>query len=135
MTPPRPAASPGPLTVLEALAAVAWLVPHGHVITYGGLAGLLGAGGPRQAGRALAESEPGTPWWRVVRADGSLPEHLLGQARERWVAESIPVRGCGAAGAEAGSGVDVDRVDVRRAAWQPTTSQLRQIERLRARLG
>nr|WP_249214111.1 MGMT family protein [Micrococcus luteus] len=70
----------GPLTLGEGLEALARLVPPGHAVSYGGLAGLLGAGGPRQAGRAMAESSPGTPWWRVVRADGSLPPELAARA-------------------------------------------------------
>ena len=84
----------GPLTLGEGLEALARLVPPGHAVSYGGLAGLLGVGGPRHAGRAMAESSPGTPWWRVVRADGSLPPELAARAI-RAIADRI-VSGPGA---------------------------------------
>ena len=46
-------------------------VPEGFVTTYGDLS----PGAPRFAGAVLsALSDPGVPWQRVVRADGSLPK-------------------------------------------------------------
>lgn len=111
----------GPLTVLEALAGAAWLVPAGAAVSYGGLAALLGAGGARQAGRAMAESAEGTPWWRVVRADGSLPEALAVVAQRRWAAEGMPVRGGGT------------RIDLAAAGWQPDAQDLEALELLAAR--
>lgn len=113
----------GPLTVLEALAAAAWLVPAGHAVSYSGLAALTGVGGPRQAGRALAESPRGTPWWRVVRADGSLPPDLAVVAQEHWEAEGTPVRGGG----------DGTRVDLAAARWEPDAAALAVLARLAAR--
>lgn len=129
--PPLPAGTPdvpglpddGPLTVLEALAAAAWLVPAGHAVSYSGLAALTGVGGPRQAGRALAESPRGTPWWRVVRADGSLPPDLAVVAQEHWEAEGTPVRGGG----------DGTRVDLAAARWEPDAAALAVLARLAAR--
>lgn len=108
--PPFPAPPDGPLTLGEALAAVARLVPPGRAVPYGALAGLLGHGGPRQAGRAMAEADPGTPWWRVVRADGSLPAELAGRAAPEYGREGTPLR--------AGGG-EHRRVDLGRAAWEP----------------
>lgn len=113
----------GPLTVLEALAAAAWLVPAGHAVSYGGLAALACVGGPRQAGRALAESPDGTPWWRVVRADGSLPTELAVVAQEHWDAEGMPVR------RTAGG----PRVDLAAARWEPDAAALSVIAGLAAR--
>lgn len=116
MTSPPPAPAfpglpdAGPLTVLEALAAAACLVPPGRAVSYGALAGLLGRGGPRQAGRAMAESPEGTPWWRVVRADGCLPAALAARAAVEHVREGTPLRD--ARGGPA-------RVDLARAAWDP----------------
>ena len=44
-------------------------IPPGRVAAYGDVT----PGAPRHAGRVLSEShEPDVPWWRVVRADGSL---------------------------------------------------------------
>ncbi|HEY4779938.1 MAG TPA: MGMT family protein, partial [Solirubrobacterales bacterium] len=44
-------------------------IPEGFVRTYGDVS----PGAPRFAGTVLFEvDEPDLPWWRVVRADGSL---------------------------------------------------------------
>ena len=63
-------------------------VPEGFVTTYGDLS----PGAPRLAGRVLAEADdPGVPWQRVVRADGSLAQG----ARQRRLldAEGVPFEG------------------------------------------
>ena len=62
--------------------------PVGFVRTYGDVS----PGAPRKAGAALhACKDPGVPWHRVVRADGSL---AVG-ARQRVLleAEGVPFRG------------------------------------------
>ena len=110
----------GPLTVLEALAEAARLVPPGRAVSYGALAGLLGVGGPRQAGRAMAESGPGTPWWRGLRAGGALPEHLAAPAARQHEREGTPRR-------------RTSGVDMAGAAWHPTPAQRRALEALAAR--
>lgn len=117
---PRPVRD-GPLTLGEGLEAVARLVPAGRAVSYGGLAGLLGVGGPRQAGRAMAESAPGTPWWRVVRADGSLPGELAGRAAVEHAREDTPVRPGGG-------------VDLRRARWEPDEAALGAVAAIAARI-
>jgi alkylated DNA nucleotide flippase Atl1 len=63
-------------------------IPTGFVRTYGDVS----PGAPRFAGAVLFEcDEPGLPWWRVVRADGSLAK---GQRQKRHlVAEGVPFRG------------------------------------------
>ncbi|MEA2438749.1 MAG: methylated-DNA-protein-cysteine methyltransferase related protein [Thermoleophilaceae bacterium] len=69
-------------------------IPPGFVRTYGDLS----PGAPRFAGTVLASTdEPGLPWHRVVRADGSLAKG----ARQRRLLEDegIPFR--------------ADRVDMR----------------------
>lgn len=63
-------------------------IPPGFVRTYGDVS----PGAPRFAGSVLfAAEEPDLPWWRVVRADGSLAKG----ARQRGllVAEGVPFRG------------------------------------------
>jgi methylated-DNA-protein-cysteine methyltransferase-like protein len=83
------------LEVLERVHAI----PEGFVATYGDVS----PGAPRFAGAVLFEcDEPGLPWWRVVRADGSLAKG--GRQRRRLVAEGVPFRG--------------DRVDMRAARFE-----------------
>jgi alkylated DNA nucleotide flippase Atl1 len=70
--------------VLERVRAI----PEGFVASYGDVS----PGAPRFAGTVLfAVDEPDLPWWRVVRADGSLAKG----ARQRGllVAEGVPFRG------------------------------------------
>ena len=62
--------------------------PPGFVRTYGDLC----PGAPRFTGSVLAGTDdPTVPWFRVVRADGSLPKG----ARQRALleAEGVPFRG------------------------------------------
>lgn len=62
--------------------------PAGFVRTYGDVS----PGAPRLAGAVLhACSDPGVPWHRIVRADGSLTQG----ARQRALleAEGVPFRG------------------------------------------
>ena len=63
-------------------------IPVGFVRTYGDCS----PGAPRQAGAVLAAYHaPDLPWYRVVRADGSLAQG----ARQRALleAEGVPFRG------------------------------------------
>ena len=43
-------------------------IPPGYVRTYGDVS----PGAPRLAGTVLRTTDEDVPWWRVVRADGSL---------------------------------------------------------------
>ena len=63
-------------------------IPPGQVATYGDVS----PGAPRFAGTVLfGTAEPGLPWWRVVRADGSLAKGT--RQRRQLVAEGVPFRG------------------------------------------
>jgi methylated-DNA-protein-cysteine methyltransferase related protein len=62
-------------------------IPPGFVTTYGALS----PGAPRHAGRALSQMAPGIPWWRVVRADGTLAKGA--DQRRRLEDEGVPMRG------------------------------------------
>lgn len=74
-------------------------MPRGRVTTYGD----LWPGAPRAAGAVLAHcDDPGVPWQRIVRADGSLPKG--DRQRALLEDEGVPFRG--------------QRVDMR-AAWVP----------------
>jgi alkylated DNA nucleotide flippase Atl1 len=63
-------------------------IPPGFVRTYGDVS----PGAPRFAGSVLLACEDASlPWWRVVRADGSLAK---GAAQRRLlVAEGVPFKG------------------------------------------
>ena len=66
-------------------------IPEGFVRTYGDVS----PGAPRFAGLVLFESEePDLPWWRVVRADGSLAKGVspAPAARSRGCPVSRPTR-------------------------------------------
>lgn len=63
-------------------------IPAGFVRTYGDVS----PGAPRFAGSVLfAVDEPDLPWWRVVRADGSLAKGA--RQRRLLIAEGVPFRG------------------------------------------
>ena len=63
-------------------------IPPGFVASYGDVA----PGAPRFAGTVLhAVDDPDLPWWRVVRADGTLAKGA--RQRRLLVAEGVPFRG------------------------------------------
>ena len=63
-------------------------IPPGFVSTYGDVS----PGAPRFAGAVLFEADdPDLPWWRVVRADGSLAKGE--RQRKLLAAEGVPFRG------------------------------------------
>ena len=84
-------------------------IPPGRVTTYGALADVVG-GGPRQIGSVMARHGGPVPWWRVIRADGSLPPSHGERARARYEAERTPTLPSG-------------KVDVRSAFWSPREGQ------------
>jgi alkylated DNA nucleotide flippase Atl1 len=85
-------------------------VPRGRVTTYGAIAEFVGrqvgGGGPRMVGSVMARHGGPVPWWRVVRADGSLPPSHQGEARQSYLEEGTPLRSSG-------------NVDISRAFWRP----------------
>jgi methylated-DNA-protein-cysteine methyltransferase related protein len=62
-------------------------VPEGFVRAYGDVS----PGAPRFAGTVLAHTDADVPWWRIVRADGSLAKGA--RQRELLEAEGVPFRG------------------------------------------
>lgn len=63
-------------------------IPPGFVRSYGDVS----PGAPRFAGTVLfAADDPDLPWWRVVRADGSLAKGA--RQRALLVAEGVPFKG------------------------------------------
>jgi alkylated DNA nucleotide flippase Atl1 len=96
---------------VEAVLALVEQVPPGRVTTYGTIAEVIGVGGPRQVGAVMAEFGGPVPWWRVVRADGSLPPSHDVRALQAYREEGTPLRSTG-------------RVDLRAAWWQPSSQLL-----------
>jgi methylated-DNA-protein-cysteine methyltransferase related protein len=72
------------MEVLERVRAI----PEGFVRTYGDVS----PGAPRFAGTVLfAVEDPDLPWWRVVRADGSLAKGA--RQKQHLIPEGVPFRG------------------------------------------
>ena len=68
-------------------------IPPGKVMTYGDVAEFAGTRSARMVGRVLALDGGTVPWHRVLRADGSLAEHLYTEQRQRLLAEGVRFRG------------------------------------------
>jgi alkylated DNA nucleotide flippase Atl1 len=97
---------------VEAVLSLVERIPSGRVTTYGLIAEAVGRGGARGVGRVMALYGAPVPWWRVVRADGSLPESHRGEALARYREESTPMRGRLRAAA-------LMRVDLGACLWDP----------------
>ena len=86
-------------------------VPRGRATTSGAIADVvgerLGRGGPRLVGNVMATHGGAVAWWRVVRADGSLPPSHGDEARQAYLEEGTPLRPGGS-------------VDLARAFWSPS---------------
>lgn len=85
-------------------------IPRGRVCTYGLVAEAVrvhtGHGSARHVGTIMATYGAEVPWWRVVRADGTLPRPLRARAREHYLEEGTPLNPLAAG-----------MVDLRRAVW------------------
>lgn len=66
-------------------------IPAGRVTTYGAVAAAIGQGNARTVGRVMSTFGREVAWWRVVRANGTLPDFLIVDAQEHWLAEGTPV--------------------------------------------
>ena len=97
---------------VESVLAIVEQIPSGRATTYGLIAEAVGRGGPRQVGRVMAMYGSPVPWWRVVRADGSLPESHHREAVARYREEQTPLRGRVTDAAHL-------RVDLSKALWIP----------------
>ncbi|PQZ96453.1 cysteine methyltransferase [Arthrobacter sp. MYb227] len=110
----------GGLEYAEAVFAVAALIPPGKVLSYGDIAELLGSGGPRQVGAAMAGSGHSVCWWRVLRADGTLRADLQAMALLQWDAEDTVLRH--------------GKVVMAQARWQPDEGAHQRIDAISASL-
>ena len=82
-------------------------IPPGRVMTYGDVAEYAGVSSPRIVGRVLALDDGSVPWHRVLRANGTLAEHLYTEQRQRLLAEGVRFDG--------------DRVDLAAHRWDGIT--------------
>ena len=102
-------ASVTPQEYVEEVLRLVERIPEGHVMSYGGVADALadrsGRNSARLVGSIMARHGGGVPWHRVVTGSGRLPPGHEQEARQRLLAEAVPLRG--------------DGVDMRRAAWTP----------------
>lgn len=87
----------------EEVLALVERIPPGRVLTYGAVADRLQRGGARGVGGVMAREGYAVPWWRVVKASGSLPPHLMIDAQAEWKREGTPVKN--------------GRVDIAEAMW------------------
>lgn len=93
-----------PLSFAEDVLELVERIPPGRVLTYGAIKRALGRGSAIGVGGVMSRDGHAVAWWRVVRADGTLPAHLMIDAQEHWRLEGTPMtRGI---------------VDVRRALWE-----------------
>ena len=75
----------------DAVCRVLRMIEPGHVATYGDVGRQVGVL-PRQAGREVARVPDDVPWWRVVRADGTVATCHEGTAPGLLIGEGVPVK-------------------------------------------
>jgi alkylated DNA nucleotide flippase Atl1 len=78
---------------IETVLSLVEQIPEGRASTYGTIAEAVGRGGARGVGRVMALHGGAVPWWRVVRADGSLPASHQRDALGHYREEATPLRG------------------------------------------
>lgn len=95
---------------VRAVRSVVLAVPPGAVLSYGDVAELARLRSPRLAARIMSCGLAGddVAWWRIVRADGSLPDHLQIAAREHYLDEGTVLKATDA---------HLVQVDMRAARW------------------
>jgi alkylated DNA nucleotide flippase Atl1 len=111
--------------VVEAVLELAAIVPPGRVLSYGDVAELLEVGGPRLVGRIMSLHGEAAPWWRIIRANGSLPDALMARAVVHYRREGTPLAEPAAAPA---------KVRMAEARWMPHDEEFAAIERLRRKV-
>ncbi|MBG6182134.1 alkylated DNA nucleotide flippase Atl1 [Arthrobacter sp. CAN_A214] len=119
----------------DAVLEVAQLVPAGCVVTYGDVAELLEAGGPRQVGAAMSRGGDDIPWWRVLRAGGLPPRGFAERALEHYLREGTPLRSpVGSPSRNPERPGRTFSVDLTIARWVPGKVQYESVEGVRASL-
>jgi methylated-DNA-protein-cysteine methyltransferase related protein len=98
-----------PQEYVERVLALVERIPEGRVMSYGAIADALadasGRNSARLVGAIMARHGGGVPWHRVVNAAGRTPPGHEIEARQRLLADGVPLKG--------------DHVDMTRAQWTP----------------
>ena len=98
-----------PQEYVEEVLALVERIPEGKVMSYGAvadaLADLSGRNSARRIGTIMSMHGGGVPWHRVVSGAGRLPPGHEQEARQRLLADGVPLKG--------------DHVDMARAMWMP----------------
>lgn len=98
-----------PQEYVEEVLSLVERIPEGRVMSYGAIADALadrsGRNSARQVGTIMARHGGAVPWHRVVSSSGRLVPGHEQEARQRLLADGVPLKG--------------DRVDMRAAAWIP----------------
>jgi alkylated DNA nucleotide flippase Atl1 len=93
-------------SVEEAVLAAVSLIPPGRVMAYSDVAEFVGLKSGRTVGRILAgadDVDDEVPWHRVLRADGTMADHIRAEQMQRLRGEGVPINGL--------------RVDMNNARW------------------
>jgi alkylated DNA nucleotide flippase Atl1 len=98
-----------PSEYVEEVLALVERIPEGRVMSYGAIADALadrsGRNSARQVGTIMSRHGGGVPWHRVVASNGRLVPGHEQEARQRLLADGVPLKG--------------HHVDMPRAAWTP----------------
>ena len=98
-----------PQEYVEEVLALVEQIPEGRVMSYGAIADALadrsGRNSARQIGNIMSRHGGAVPWHRVVSSAGRTPPGHEQEARQRLLADGVPLNG--------------DRVDMTRASWHP----------------
>jgi alkylated DNA nucleotide flippase Atl1 len=119
-----------PEQYLAGLRVLVTSIPEGRVIAYSDAATVIGYGSGRHSAAALSAGLlEGTPWWRVIRTDGTITGDLAGTAARHWHEEGTPLKTVSKRGARGEqSGGSCVRVDMRFARWSPPDDVLRAVD-------
>ena len=102
-------ASVTPQEYVEEVLALVERIPEGRVMSYGAIADVLaeksGRNSARLVGTIMARHGGGVPWHRVVSSSGRMVPGHDREARQRLLADGVPLKG--------------DHVDLARASWLP----------------
>lgn len=116
---------------VEAVLAVAELVPPARVLSYGDIAALLESGGPRQVGAVMSHGSA-VPWWRVIRSSGDAPAGHEGEALRAYRQEQTALRGD--TSPQPAGKPPAWRVDMKAARWNPEEADFVRIDAIAALL-
>jgi alkylated DNA nucleotide flippase Atl1 len=98
-----------PQEYVEEVLSLVERIPEGRVMSYGAIADTLaersGRNSARQVGTIMARHGGAVPWHRVVASSGRLVPGHEQEARQRLLADGVPLKG--------------EHVDMALAAWTP----------------